>query len=131
MSVLGRDDILGADDLKQRRVECPEWGGTVIVREMTGTQREAFEQAVVSTNDGDARANTTNLRAWLASYTMVDEAGELLFSADDVRALGDKSAGALIRVCNEAQNLNGIGADEVEELIEDFGDGPSGSSSTD
>ena len=129
--ILGRDDILGADDLSTRRVACPEWGGTVIVREMTGTQREAFEQAVVSTNGDDTSANTTNLRAWLASFTMVDEAGELLFSADDVRALGDKSATALIRVCNEAQNLNGIGADEVEELVEDFGDGPSGSSSTD
>ena len=131
MSVLGRDDILGADDLERRTIEVPEWGGSVIAQEMTGAIREEFEAAVVSANSTDPAANTDNLRAWLVSFTLIDEDGKRLFSASDVEALGAKSGKALVRVCAVVQEMNGIGAEEVEELAEDFGAGPSDASTTD
>ena len=131
MSVLGRADMLGADDLERRTIEVPEWGGSVIAQEMTGLIREEFEVAVVSTNGTDPVKNTENLRAWLLALTLIDEDGGRLFSASDVDALGAKSGKALVRVCAVVQEMNGLGADEMEELTEDFGGGPSGSSSTD
>ena len=129
---LSRDDILGADDLERRTIKVPEWGGSVIAQEMTGLIREEFEGAVVSLNGTDPLKNTENVRAQLLVFTLIDEDGNRLFSgADDVEALGAKSGKALVRVCEVVQEMNGLGADEMEELTEDFGDGPSDTSTTD
>ena len=62
MAVLGRDDILGADDLETRRVECPKWGGTVLLQEMTAATYEEFEENVVTakrTCRGSLRSSAT------------------------------------------------------------------------
>ena len=50
MKALTRDEILGADDLKTESVKVPEWGGTVLVRELTGAERDEWEASVVKTN---------------------------------------------------------------------------------
>ena len=41
--LLTRDLILKADDIQTREVEVPEWGGTVLIRALTGTERDAYE----------------------------------------------------------------------------------------
>ena len=131
MAVLGRDDILGVP-LKRRTLEVPEWGGSVILQEMSGVDREAFEEAVISTNGTDPVVNRGNLRAWLASFSLIDEAGNRLFGdAEAVAALGKTSSVALTLVCDEIAEMNGLGDEEVKELVEDFGDGPSSGSTTD
>ena len=130
MAVLGRDDILGAP-LKSRILEVPEWGGSVRLQEMSGVDREAFEEAVVSTNGTDPVVNRGNLRGWLASFSIVDEGGDRLFSdVEAIAALGKTSGAALVLVCAEIQEMNGLGDKEVGELVEDFSDGPSSDSTT-
>ena len=131
MAVLGRDDILGAR-LKRETMKVPEWGGSVILQEMSGMDREAFEEAVVSTNGTDPALNKGNLRGWLASFGIVDETGDRLFpDAASVEELGKTSGSALVRVCAKIQTMNGIGEEEVQELVEDFGESPDSDSGTD
>ena len=130
MRTLGRDDILGADDLERRTIEVPEWGGSVIAQEMTALIREEFEAAVVSMHGTDPVANRENVRAQLVVFTLIDDDGSRLFSAGDVEALGGKSGKALVRICEVVQEMNGLGAEEVEELAEDFGGDPSDDSTT-
>ena len=56
-----------------------------------------------------------NLRATFLSYSMVDEHGQLMFSQDDILALGQKSGNALQRVFEAASDLNSTGVEGLEE----------------
>lgn len=116
MKTLNRDDILSADDLRTESVAVPEWGGQVIVRELTGTERDAYESSVVKTDGKKVSVDSTNLRAKLASLSMVGDDGKRLFSEKDVTALGKKSAAALDRVVEVANRLSAIGDAGLEEL---------------
>ena len=40
---LSRDEILGKRRGKVEEIKVPEWGGTVFVREITASERDAFE----------------------------------------------------------------------------------------
>jgi len=127
LNMLSKEQILKADDLPIETVEVPEWGGSVLVRTMTGTERDAFETSLI---DGKER-NLTNIRAKLCSKCMVDQSGERLFADSDITALGKKSASALDRVFSAAQRLNGISADDVKELEKNSGAIPADSSISD
>ena len=112
MAMLSKKDILTADDLPHQDVEVPEWGGTVRVRTMTGTERDAFEGETY-TGDG---ANTINMRARMCARCIIGEDGERLFEDRDMAELGAKSAAALDRVFAVAQALNGFSDSDIEEL---------------
>ena len=131
MSPLSRDDILGSDDRRTVTVDVPEWGGGVIVRAMSGTERDSYEASMVTIKaDGSRKFNLGNLRARLVCLTCVDVNGNRLFREDDIRELGEKSAAALERVFDAARKLSGLTDDDVEELAEGFGDAPSGDSTS-
>jgi len=114
MTLLSKQQILAAPDLVTEDVPVPEWGGTVRVRAITAADRDAFETSVVG--DGKGKRNLTNLRARLVALAIVDEAGQRVFAAEDVEALGNKSGAALDRVYAVAQRLSGLTEREVLEL---------------
>ena len=124
MPILGRDEILQADDIKTEAVDVPEWGGTVLVKGMTGSERDRFELAMISDPGQSTKVNLSDMRAKLCSLTIVDEAGKLLFTPSDIKKLSGKSAAALQRVFEVARELSGIGDDDVEELTEGLEDSP-------
>lgn len=119
MNFLTADDILSADDLKPVPVEVPEWGGTVLVRGMTGAARDRFEAEMLNDRmSGIAKDKAlANYRARLAAACMVDPDGNRLFRSDaETRRLGEKSAQALSRVVEVASRLSGLTDDDMEEL---------------
>lgn len=116
MAVLSKEAILGADDLPKKTVFVKEWGGSVIVRSMTGGERDQYEQSIFDSRKGDAKANMDNIRARLVAFCCVDENGALIFSESDVAKLGKKSAKALDKVFAVARELNGMTAEDVDEL---------------
>jgi hypothetical protein len=109
MALLTKEAILAANDLPTERVAVPEWGGDVLVRTMTGADRDAFEASLIG-----KEGRMENVRARLVSLTLCTETGERLFDDAEVAALGKKSARALDRVFSVAQRLNGIGTEQVE-----------------
>ena len=113
---LTRDAILKAHDLPTEVVEIPEWNGAVIVRGLTGAERDAFEQSIVEQRGKNTRMNLRNIRAKLVALTVVDENGNRVFSDEDAEALGKKSAAALDRIFAVAQRLSGLRPEDVEEL---------------
>lgn len=130
MTILNRDQILQAKDLVTETVEVPEWGGSVLVKSLTGAERDQFEAAIVEQKGRDTKVNMRNARARLVALSVVDEEGKKLFSPNDVSLLGAKSAAALQRVFNVAMRLSGISEEDVRELTEEleedpFGDSPS------
>lgn len=127
--ILGRAQILDAEDLKTEVVATPEWGGSVIVRCLTGIERDAYEAGIVaSSGSATAEYNLTNLRAKLVARTVVDERGRRLFSDEDVVALGAKNASVLDRVFSVAQRLSGLSVADVDALVEQLGNDPSADS---
>lgn len=131
LRLLTADDILSADDIPQETVEVPEWGGAVLVRGMTGIDRDGFEEAMTTSRGKDVTVNLRNFRAKLVARSIVDSEGRRLFTDDKVDALGRKSAIALQRVFTVAQRLSGLAPDEVEELTRELGEAQSAASGTD
>ena len=116
---LSADDILNADDLKPEPVEVPEWGGTVLVKGMSGTERDKFEGAMLNENMSGVSKDKAmeRYRARLAASCLVDENGKRLFQGDAVmKRLGEKSGQALTRVVEVASRLSGLTDEDVEEL---------------
>jgi hypothetical protein len=129
---LSKDDILKAADNVPEEVEVPEWGGTVLVRGMTGTERDAFEVSLMTPGRGGRReVNPVNVRAKLVARCVVDDDGNRLFADADAMELGAKSAAAVDRVYAAAARLSGMGEGDQEEATRDFAlAGGTGSSST-
>lgn len=114
MSILSRDDILSADDLVVEAVPVPEWGGDVLIKVMTGAQRDAFEASRVTSK---GKPNLRNIRAHLLSLVIVDEQGNRLFPhPTDVEALGKKGSAGVDRVFEAAKRLNRMTDEDIEEL---------------
>ncbi|MFC4494065.1 hypothetical protein ACFPA8_07955 [Streptomyces ovatisporus] len=119
MTYLSADDILSADDLGTEDVEVPEWGGTVRVQGMSGSERDRFEAGFVDSK-GDRLSSEKALedyRARLASACIVDENGKRLFQGAAIKRLGQKNAQALQRVCDVAMRLSGMSNEDQEELL--------------
>lgn len=113
--MLNKDAIFAAADMPTEAVACPEWGGTVHVRTMSGTERDAFEASMLDAK-GKGVSNLANIRARLLVRTLCDEGGNRLFADADADALGTKSAKVLDRLFDVAQRVNGLGAKDVEAL---------------
>lgn len=113
MPVLSRDQILRHTQLPQETVAVPEWGGEVIVRAMTALQRDQYEQAVT---DGGAGLNLIGARARLVAAVCVDEDGKLLFTPDDVDALGALNAVPVNRIAEAAMRLSGMDAGASDDM---------------
>ena len=113
MAILGRDDILGSNDIKVHRLDVPEWNGTVCVRVLSGSERDAFEASL----QGDKSRTLQNFRARFAALVLCDEKGEKLFSASDVEQLGKKSGAALDRILEFGMQVNKVSEKDVEEIV--------------
>lgn len=113
---LSSDDILQTDDLEREAVEVERWGGTVYVRELTGRERDQFENEILTGDPNDPDVNTENLRARLLVRTLCDEDGNRLFGDDQMDDLADKSGAVLSRLFEKAQELNGMTAEDMEAI---------------
>ena len=125
MTLLSKTAILTANDLQTEDVEVPEWGGTARVRSFTGRERDAFEASMVRGDGKDRKIDLTNMRARLVGLTVIDEAGQRLFTDEEVDLLGAKSGAALDRVFAVAQKLNGLSGADVENLTKNSSGVPS------
>lgn len=117
MTLLTRSAILDAEDLTTEDVDVPEWGGTVRVRALSGTERDRLEASMIGKNGQASAAKMANFRARIVATCMVDENGDSVFGTADVVALGAKSAAALERVSEAAQRLSGLTPQDVDELV--------------
>lgn len=111
MALLSREAILSAQDLKSEDVPVPEWGGTVRVRVMTGTERDALSAAVIG---NDNKPDMSQWRLRLAAACIVGEDGSPMFAQDEIAQLGSKSAVALERVIRAAERLNAGGEEAIK-----------------
>jgi hypothetical protein len=122
MAFLSRDAILEADDTRFETVACPEWGGDVRLRSISGAKRDQYEQSLIEERGNSRKMNLRNARAKLIVLTACDENGRPLFTSEDLRALGNKNAAPLDRLFDAARRLTGMSDEDVEKLTENFGE---------
>lgn len=127
---LSRDDILKAEDRATEEVDVPEWGGSVLVRGLSGRERDIFEASLMERRGKRMVPNTANVRAKIVARCCVDEDGVRLFSDGDVEELGEKSAAPIDKIYEVAARLSGLSDEDVDELVENFGETPSAGSSS-
>ena len=113
MALLTKDAIISVKDLETEDVKVPEWGGMVRVTMMTAKERDDYELSIY---DDEKSKRTENVRAKLCAFSMVDEKGKRIFSFEDIKKLGQKSAKAVNRIFEVSKRLNAVGKEEMEEL---------------
>jgi len=124
-AILGAVDI-GFEDIDLSDV--PGWG-TVRIKDLSASERDSLE-ASLTFESGKGKAATQkvrldNIRAVFCAAALVDEDGNLLFTKDDLDALGRKSARALDRIFTRVRQRNGLSDSDVQEMAENFGTGQS------
>lgn len=119
--LLTKDAILSADDLPTEDVEVPEWGGTVRVRGLTGTERDRFEFQMAAARKDNKQID---IRAAYAGRCMVGEDGKRLFQDKELPALGKKSGAVLDRVFDVVRKLSGMTDEKLKKAAEDFDNAP-------
>ncbi|MCP4475382.1 MAG: hypothetical protein GY821_12620 [Gammaproteobacteria bacterium] len=108
---LTKEQIKKADDLETKEVEA--WGGKVLVKALTGAEREELRKETVNKEgEEDLLAIIINL----VSLTVVDENKNRIFNKEDIEDLEKKSAKELDKVFKVAQELSGLGAGVTEEI---------------
>jgi hypothetical protein len=115
-SYLTRDAILAAASLKTEEVDVPEWGGIVLVRELSGRERDEWEASLAVQRGKQMVPDVANMRAKLAARCIVGADLEPVFTQQDVAALGELSAAALDRVFEVASRLSGLSETDLEEM---------------
>jgi hypothetical protein len=128
MSILSREQILGAKDIATRSVWVEQWQGSVLVRGLMGFERDEYEQSLVDLSGGKARVNMRNARARLVVMTVVDEQGNRVFSDTDIAMLTTKNASALETIWDVAAALSGLGDGDAKAMGNDSESGQKGDS---
>lgn len=125
MSLLTREQMLHAHDIRTKTVDVPEWGGQVRVRRLTGEERDRYETSLIQEKkNGQVTRNLRNARARLVVLGVVDEEGKRIFSDADADALAQRSASAIERLFDAIRELSGMSDQAVEELAENFDETP-------
>jgi hypothetical protein len=127
MSILSKAEILAADDLRTERVAVAEWNGEIVIRTMTGAQREQFLDHVAP--DSDGKRSYKQFNASHVSLCAVDETGQPLFTLADAPAIAEKHWRALETVAEACLKLNALRADDLEEAKKNSSDDPNDASS--
>jgi len=120
---LSRSLLLQKEELEKVKVDLGK-GEFVYVRQMTGRERDNFEQSLIKENK-DLKGNVTgydralgDFRAKLAVVTVCDEEGKALFLPADYSLLSQNmSAKRLELIVNAAQKLNAISEEDKEALV--------------
>ena len=121
-----------AGDLPTEKVDIPGWG-TAIVRGLSAAERDAYEADVVimrRTRSGrmEEGRDYHNIRAKLVVRCLVDPDGNLLYKPNEYDVLGTLPAAVVDPLWEAATRLSGMTDEDVQELVEDFGETPTSSS---
>lgn len=121
--VLSRALLLQKEELEKVKVDLGK-GEFIYVRQMTGRERDNFEQSLIKekkNTKGEVVSYDRALgdfRAKLAVATCCDEEGKALFLPDDYSLLSQNmSAFRLEKIINAAQKINAISEEDKDVLV--------------
>lgn len=121
MALLNRKNLLKKQQLKIEKVILDK-DDFVFVREMTGRERDNFEQSLMKETTRDNKTTyeraLDDFRAKLAVNTICDENGNLILDKDDYPILSQNMrASQLEKIINTAQQINRISDTDKDNLV--------------
>lgn len=118
MAVLTAEQITAVKDVKLEMVPVPTWGGAVYVRTLTADQRDTFVSRFIDESSGRVRVDVRHVTATLLAMTLCDASGTLLYPDQrvGVKVLAVKAAVVCDPLFDKALHLNGLTAEDIEEL---------------
>jgi hypothetical protein len=131
MAYLTAQQILQVDDRDYEDVSCPEWGGVVRIRSLTGAEYDDFQESIMKGRGQNKDVRFRNMRVKLIQRCAVDGNGALLFSEDDINRLNKKNSKPIDRLFDACQKIIGMSDEDAEEMVKDFDVTPNGASSSD
>jgi hypothetical protein len=105
---------------KFERVEVPEFGCAVHVREWSGRERADWESWAAE----DHASIETLVR--MVIQGVCDDSGQPIFNDDDAEAVGEMPAEGLLRVARAVMRINALTADETDALVKNSNGDPNG-----
>ncbi len=117
--MLSKEAIVGAKDLPREKANVPEWGGDVLVRGLTSAERDAYMDAHVRIEGmagGRPTVTIANSEALLVAKCLIKEDGSRLFKDSDAPLLAEKSGAVVHRLCDIAERISGLGADDLKAM---------------
>lgn len=108
-----RDAILAADDVQKANFFVKEWDVTVVVKAMTGAERDAFDRETMRLRRRDK--NKVHHRERLVIACTLGQDGSPVFKAADVDALAAKGVKAVDRLYKVCAKLNGFVDDDEDD----------------
>lgn len=120
MGLLDKKALLTKEVLDKVKVDLGK-GDFVYVRQMTGRERDKFEQTLIKENknaEGGFEKALDDFRAKLAVCTICDADGNLLLTPADAPTLSQcMSAARLEKIVSQAQELNKISEEDREKIV--------------
>lgn len=104
---LSRTAILEAP-VKTAEVEVKEWGGVVLVREMSAAEVDDLAFDMMTPGGSIDRSQTRGKMVRIAATCIIDAQGNRLFSDEDIEALKEKSFDPIRRVAEKVMQLSGL-----------------------
>jgi len=114
--MLDKKAILAASDLGLKEIQMKEWGGSVYIRQLSGKEREEFEEETTNLDSSEKQTDQVNAMAVFCSYIICDDKRNRLFTSEEADQLAEKSFNSLKHVFNEGMLLNSIRSEDIEEL---------------
>ncbi len=115
--MLTKEQILAAKDVETVEINIPEWDGSVLVKGLTGKERDVFEDVCLKQRRGEKDIDIRGLKVKLLSLSIVDDAGNPIFTQEDVELLNEKSGAVINRLFEKAQELSGLSEKELKGLV--------------
>lgn len=132
--MLTREQIDAAADLVREEVAVPEWGGTVVVRTLSGTEREEFDLENARLRDAAPKGDVgwyRGFRLRLLVRALCGADGAPLYRPDEVDVLGRRNPLVLARLFDVADRLNAVTERAIEDRVGKSEAAPSGDSCSD
>ena len=104
-------------DIEYREIDVPEWGMRVRVKGLTAAELDAYQAGAWQGKGKNRQLNLMNMRAKLVVLTVVDENGTRIFSDKDAGLVGSRSASAINRIAEVANELSGIDDEDEADIL--------------
>ena len=122
--ILSAAEIFAAQDIEERTVDIPQWGGAVRIR--TFSKRQASEMTKRATvkdkYTGKESVDNDKLEALLFTEGIIDPE----FSVDDYEQLQEKSAVAISVILRAIMDASGLSEAATTEAIKSASEQPDG-----
>ena len=97
---LTAESILAAEDFQYAEVDCPEWGGSVRVRSLSGGQRVTLKKAIDAGRD--------DIDETICVMAIVDDEGNRILKQQQISELSKKSTAVISRIAIRVLEISGM-----------------------